>query len=89
MKVWVLKITEEELHDQFDGLGGSVEVEVFRGIFLLKNKKLKTLNKILNSDKFLQINIGGLLDEEKQELIKNGCVRNHDIVYSLYEEEVI
>lgn len=89
MKVWILKIIEEELHDQFDGLGGPVELEIFKAIFILKEKSINTLNKILDSKKFLQIEIGGLLDEQKQELIKNGYVRNNDFIYSLYEEEVI
>lgn len=35
MKVWVLKITEEGLHDQYDVLGGPVEVETFKAIFIL------------------------------------------------------
>lgn len=89
MKVWVLKIIAEELHDQFDGLGGEVEVEAFKAIFILKDNSTKTLNKVLDSKKFYQIEIGGLLDEQKQELIKNGYVRNNDFIYSLYEEEVI
>ena len=89
IKVWVLKITEEELHDQYDCLGGPTDIEVFKGIFLLKNKNLKTLNNILHSDEFLQINIGGLLDGQKQELIEYGYVRNNSIMYSLYQKEVI
>lgn len=89
MKVWVLKITEEELHDQFDGLGGPVEVEAFKAIFISKENSIKTLNKVLDSEAFYQIELGGLLDEQKQELIEYGYVRNNGIIYSLYQKEVI